>query len=76
MARFVVDLGDIEMNKDQEMALSGAIQKVAMAHLAQIAVEKPFVSHFPREWYGYILRREIGGLIDAEKTLAKSFFGA
>lgn len=75
MARFVVDLGDIEMTEKQEAALAGAIQKVALAHVAEVGAEKPFLSYFPREWYGYILRHQLDGLLDAHKELGRAYFG-
>jgi hypothetical protein len=62
MPRFVVDLGDVQMDRDSQEALNAAIQKTALSFLADVRVDKPFVTRFPREWLGIIIRPDIDGL--------------
>lgn len=59
MPRFVVDLGDIQMDRDSQEELNAAIQKTALSYLSDIRVDKPFVTRFPREWLGIIIRPDI-----------------
>lgn len=75
MARFVVDLGDVKISKDKEAAIAHAIQKAALSELADLPLPGPFVSHFPREWLGFILRKEIGALEAAEKQIGQAVAG-
>jgi hypothetical protein len=71
MTRFVVDLGDIALSKDAQAALSADIQKVALSHIANLHVEKPFVLRFPRDWWGFILRQDFEALLEGEKALGR-----
>lgn len=59
MPRFVIDLGDVPMDRDSEEELNMELQKTALAFLADIRVDKPFVTRFPREWLGIIIRPDI-----------------
>jgi hypothetical protein len=70
MPRFVIDLGDIEMSKADELALSGDLQKTALSYVAGIRFQEPFVVQFPWEWLGFILRRDIDALRVGEKEIA------
>jgi hypothetical protein len=69
MTRFVVDLGDIALSKDVQAAISADIQKVALAHIAGLPVENPFAIHFPRDWWGFILRQDFETLLKGEREL-------
>lgn len=69
MTRFVVDLGDIALTKDAQAAISADMQKVALAHIAGLNVPKPIAIHFPRDWWGFILRQDFEGLLKGEKEL-------
>lgn len=72
MARFVVDLGDVKLPKEKEMAIAHSIQRAALAELAGLPLPGPFVSHFPRDWLGFILRKELGALEAAEKQIGQA----
>lgn len=72
MPRFVIDLGDIDMSKSDELALSGDLQKVALTHISRIKFQEPFVVRFPWEWLGFILRRDFEALKIGEKELNRS----
>lgn len=76
MTRFVVDLGDLKMSKEAQMALSTDLQKTALAHLAGIRFEDPFITKFPRDWWGLIARKDFEGLLDGEKILGRAFLTA
>jgi len=76
MPRFVIDLGDIEMNEDDQRALSGALQKVALGHLAGLRWEKPVAIRFPWEWLGLIARRNFDEVLLVEKQIAEHLGGA
>ncbi|MCV2887747.1 hypothetical protein [Ruegeria aquimaris] len=69
MARFVVDTGDLEMDRNSELELQADIQKMVLGHIARTGFEKPWVTKFPREWYGIILHPELGPLLEREKQL-------
>ncbi|WP_137703043.1 hypothetical protein [Marimonas lutisalis] len=73
MARFVIDLGDVELSREAEMELSAELQKVALGHVAASGagriVEQPFAIRFPHEWLGLILRHKIDDIIQVEKQL-------
>ncbi|MFC3613666.1 hypothetical protein ACFORG_07820 [Lutimaribacter marinistellae] len=67
MARYVVDTGDLKMDRDSELQLQGEIQKLVLGHIARTGFEKPWVTKFPREWYGIILHPDLDPLLDREK---------
>ncbi|MBI1171587.1 hypothetical protein GC209_09310 [bacterium] len=71
MTRFVVDLGDIALSKDAQAAISADIQKVALAHIAGLHAEKPYVIRFPRDWWGFILRQDFEAMLEGEKALGR-----
>jgi hypothetical protein len=71
MTRFVVDLGDIALSKDAQAALNADIQKVALAHIAGLNLDKPHVFRFPREWWGFILREDFEAMLEGEKALGR-----
>ena len=70
MARFVIDLGDIEMSKKAQYALNQDLQKTALGHVAQIDIKQPFALRFP-EWLGLILRRDFDTLVKAENLVGE-----
>jgi hypothetical protein len=73
MARFVVDLGDIEMSRDAQAEIAGDIQKAVLAHIARLEVDRPFVTKFPKEWWGLVMHDHLEGLIEREKLTVKAF---
>ncbi|MBI1218342.1 MAG: hypothetical protein GC186_07320 [Rhodobacteraceae bacterium] len=75
MARFVVDLGDIEMTKEEEAGVARAIQKAALSQLAELRLPGPFFSHFPPGWLGFILRKDLAGILEAEKQIGQVAYG-
>ena len=74
MARFVIDLGDVEMSKDAQAQLNTQLQQTALAAVAGIKVDKPLVVRFPWEWLGIILRRDIDGIFEADKVISRSLY--
>lgn len=75
MARFVIDTGEISMSKEDTMALQADIQGMVLGHVAKLGYDKPWVTKFPREWYGIILHPELGGLQELEKELGNRLGG-
>ncbi len=73
MPRFVIDLGDVEMSKADELALGADLQKTALGYVAGLRFQEPFVVRFPWEWLGIILRRDFEGLKVGEQALNKAF---
>lgn len=75
MARFVIDLGNIELSRDDEqearrIAAKVALGKVAAAGAGKI-VEQPLALRFPREWLGLILRERFEDVLQVEKQVAE-----
>lgn len=73
MARFVVDLGDIDMDREVQNQLSSEIQKVVLARLAGLRIEKPFVIKFPIPFPGIIIAPDFDRVLDFEKQLGERF---
>lgn len=71
MARFVVDLGDIEMGREAQQALADDIQKVVMARVAEIRIDKPFAIKFPIPFPGIILGPEFDRVLELEKQIGE-----
>ncbi len=69
MARFVIDTGNMEMSRDDQMALQTELQQVAMKHIAQMGFDRPFAVKFPREWWGIILHPDLDRIPGLEKEL-------
>ncbi|GAB5437378.1 MULTISPECIES: hypothetical protein [Roseobacteraceae] len=69
MARFVVDTGDLDMDRNSELELQSDIQKLVLGHVARTGFEKPWITKFPHEWYGIILNPELDPLLGREKEL-------
>lgn len=76
MTRFVVDLGDIALSKETQAAISGDMQKLVLGHLAGMRYDQPFVTKFPRDWWGLVARHDFDMLFDAEKQLNRAFVTA
>jgi hypothetical protein len=75
MARFVIDTGDVEMDRTAELELQTSIQKVVLNHVAESGYEKPWVVKFPRDWYGIILHPDLDPIFDREAGIARGLFG-
>lgn len=71
MARFVVDLGDIEMDRESREELADDIQKVVLSRIATMRIDKPFVIKFPIPFPGIILGPEFGRVEELEKLLGE-----
>lgn len=69
MARFVIDTGDVEMSRDDQMELQTELQQVSLAHIARLGYDKPFAVKFPREWWGIILHPELDRIPGLEKEI-------
>ncbi|MEY8839554.1 hypothetical protein AB9K41_11050, partial [Cribrihabitans sp. XS_ASV171] len=52
---------------DSELELQSGIQKLVLGHIAQTGFEKPWVTKFPRDWYGIILHPDLDPLLEREK---------
>ncbi|WP_128514446.1 hypothetical protein [Tabrizicola thermarum] len=76
MTRFVVDLGDLDLPEDTRMSIAQDLQKTALAHIARIKFKDPFAIKFPKDWWGLIVRPDIGNLLEAEGVLQKNIFSA
>lgn len=75
MARFVVDLGDIELSKESQAQLANEIQTTALAHVARADFRKPLAVKFPIEWIGIIIRPDFDQLVQVEKELGRVMGG-
>ena len=75
MARFVVDIGDVQMSKESMLELNKTIQSVALAHIGKHAATDLLVTKFPREWWGIIIHPDFGPLKDLEATLGRNIIG-
>jgi hypothetical protein len=69
MARFVVDLGHIELSREAQHDLADEIQKVVLARVAETRIEKPFAIKFPIPFPGIILGPEFDRVLELEKIL-------
>jgi hypothetical protein len=75
MARFVVDLGGIEMSEKAEAQLADDIQRAVLSQIAKADIKIPVAIKFPREWYGIILRPDFDGLPGLEKEIGRFIGG-
>lgn len=70
MARFVIDLGDMEMSKEAQAEMNDALQKTALSYIAGLRFEKPIAVKFPGPIiWGIIIRPDFDTLRGAEKQL-------
>lgn len=76
MPRFVIDLGDIDMDEDAQNALNAELQKVALSHVAQLRLDKPLAIKFPRPFpIGIIIGPDFDDVLRREQMLTKSLGG-
>ncbi len=74
MARFVIDLGEIKMSDKAAERLNEDLQKTALAHVADLRIDKPLAIKFPRPFpWGIIVRPDFDGVLSAEKRLVEVF---
>lgn len=73
MPRFVIDTGDIDMSKEDVMHLQADLQSTTLGHVAKLGFEKPWVTKFPRHWYGIILHPDLDGIPGLEDSIGKQF---
>ncbi|MDT8854603.1 hypothetical protein RNZ50_06075 [Paracoccaceae bacterium Fryx2] len=73
MTRFVVDLGDIALPKEAEAEIAADMQKMVLGHMARLRIEKPFITKFPREWWGLIARLDFDSILEGELQIGRSF---
>ncbi|WP_089993307.1 hypothetical protein [Cognatiyoonia koreensis] len=71
MPRFVIDTGDIDMSKEDVMLLQSDLQSTTLGHIAKLGYEKPWVTKFPRHWYGIILHPDLQGIPGLEEDIGK-----
>ncbi len=76
MPRFVIDLGDIDMDDDAIDRLNGELQKVALTHVADLRLDKPLAIKFPYPFpWGIIIGPDFDRVLGAEAQLEKAFAG-
>jgi len=74
MTRFVIDLGDLDMEKETIEELNADLQKTAMAYVARLRFEKPLVVKFPRPFpWGIIIRPDLENVLKSEELLKGAF---
>ena len=71
MNRFVIDLGDIPLSKEASAALNAELQKVALAHIAGLQLDKPWVFKLPKDWRGLIMRPDFEAILEGQKVLER-----
>jgi hypothetical protein len=76
MTRFVVDLGDLDLPEDTRRTIAEDLQKTALAHLSRVTFKDPFAIKFPKDWWGLIVRPDLGSLLEQEGLLQKNLFSA
>ncbi len=69
MTRFVVDLGDIALPKETQAKIASDVQKLVLGHIAEIRFEKPFITKFPKEWWGLVARLKLEHLLEGEQQI-------
>ena len=75
MARFVIDTGDIEISREDQMSIQSELQQVTLKHVARLGFAKPFVVKFPIDWYGIILHPDLGRIPELEKEIGARLAG-
>ena len=76
MTRFVVDLGDKEMSRELQATIAEDIQTTVLSHVARLQLDKPFVTKFPKDWWGLIIHDQFEGLFEREMLNQKAFMTA
>ena len=74
MPRFVVDLGDIDMDAESQEALANEIQKVVLARVAEMRIDKPFAIKFPIPLPGIVIGPDFDRVLEIEKGLGGGGF--
>ena len=74
MARFVIDLGDIDMDRESQEELANELRKVALSRVASMRIKNPFVVKFPIHFAGMILGPEFDRVIKTEKGIIETGF--
>ncbi len=67
--RFVVDLGDLKLDDKTAQRIETAIQKTVLNELAGIEMHRDTFLRFPKDWLGFILRKELGQINEIEKQV-------
>ena len=76
MARFVIDLGGIDMSQDDQEALNAELQKVALSHVAELRLDKPLAIKFPRPFpWGIIIGPDFDDVLRNEELITGAFKG-
>lgn len=71
MARFVVDLGDFDIDRESQEALADEIQRTVLSYVAELRIEKPFVIKFPIPFPGIILGPDFDSVLGLEKQFGE-----
>lgn len=72
MARFVVDLGDIELSKEAEAQMANEFQTTALSYVAKADFRRPLAVKFPIDWIGIIIRPDFKELEMGEALIGKN----
>lgn len=75
MTRFVIDIGDIEISKEDHLEIQSELQAVTLRHISKAGFDKPFVVKFPRDWYGAILNPDLDRIEGLERDIGSLFKG-
>lgn len=71
-ARFVIDLGDIDMDRESQQELADDLQKVVLSRLAELRLERPIAIKFPIPFPGIILGPEFDSVLKLEKQIGEA----
>jgi len=70
LARFVIDLGDMEISDAAAEELNAELQQVALKHVAGMRPKQPLAFKFPDVFpLGIIIRPDLDLVREAEATL-------
>ena len=74
MPRFVIDLGDIDMDKQTVEDLNSELQRTALSYIARFDFDKPLAVRFPRPFpWGIISRPDFEDVLKAEEIFKGTF---
>lgn len=76
MARFVIDLGDMDISDSDAEELNAELQQVALKHVAGWRPKEPLAFKFPEIFpRGIIIRHEFERVLEAENALQGALRG-
>ena len=72
--RFVVDLGNVDMDERTIQNVKSSIQKAALGAVAELDLRGDLIARFPREWLGIWIDIQRDGLPQFDER-EKEFVG-